>query len=379
MMKKVKNEAKGTIWYGMHMYPGVAEYAEEDQKPYRVCILEDTIRSMGPSFAGKPVFVLHVDEIEKDLNKLREEADGWVIESFYNKADGKHWAKFITCSEKAEEAIEKGMKLSNCYLPKGFGPGGTWNGLSYDREITSAEYEHLAIVPNPRYEESIIMSPDQFKKYNDDKLSELTKLANNKQGDGKMKFSFFKRAKVENSADLDSMSVVLPKSGKEIALERLINEADEKEMKKDEPKMAHPEHMVEVDGKKMTVNDLVKAYKDACEGMKKMHDDDMDPSMENEEDQDMETAKKEVPKSDSEKEGEKETLKLEEEEEKEVKDAKKNEEDEAAKEKEEKKKNAKEKADRLKNAPDNAHQYEVKSIMLSGDQVQRGKARYGSN
>lgn len=248
-LKFIYNEAKGTVWYGMHFYPGCAEYQEPEKPAYRVLLKEPALRVMDPTFAGCPVFVQHVDEIETDINELRKEADGWVVESFFNQADGKHWAKFITCSDRAEQAIKRGMRLSNCYLPTKFISGGTWNGISYEREITDGEYEHLAIVPNPRYEESVIMTPDAFKAYNEQKLTELTKLANhnnNKKGDWKMKLNWFKRQKVENSTELDGMCVILPKSHKEISIEKLINEADEMEMKKDEAKMAHPDHMVEV-------------------------------------------------------------------------------------------------------------------------------------
>lgn len=361
------SEAKGNIYYGLHFYSGLAEYKEGD-KSQRVYLTEDTLRNMDPTFAGRPVFVLHVDEIETDLNELRKEADGWVVDSFYNQADGKHWAKFIVVSEKGERAIANGMKLSNCYIPKTFGSSGTWNGITYDREITSGEYEHLAIVPDPRYEESVIMTPDEFKEYNESKIQELKKLANNKEGETKMKFSFFKRTKVENSTDLDAMCVVLPKSSKEVFLAKLINDADDSEMKKGEPQMAHPDHQVDVDGHKMTVNDLLGKYKDACgalHAMKKNEEEDagMDPAEENAEDQDKEYSKEEPDMSGDDKEAEKSSMKLEKEEEKEVKDAKKQ--------------NAREKADRLKNADKNIHA-PVAHVYLSDDQVSRGKSLYGS-
>lgn len=385
---RIKNEAKGSIFYGMHFYPGCAEYVEENKKPYRVFLNDATIRSMGPSFQGKPVFVLHVDGVNDDLNALRGEADGWVIESFYNAADGKHWVKFIVCSEKGERAIKQGMKLSNCYMPKGFSSGGEWNGISYDREITGGEYEHLAIVPNPRYQESVIMTPEKFKAYNSDKLLEIERLSNTKQGDAKMKLSWFKRQKVENSTDLDGMCVILPTSKKEVSIEKLINEADDKEMKKGEPKMANPDHFVEVDGKKMTVDSLMKKFNAMCEKKNDDDDDDMDsedPAMND--DDDMETAKKKTPKTDDEKKSEKQTLKLEEEEEKEVKDSKKNEDedddedDEDEKEKmmakKNKKKNAREKADRLRNANSDS-QIPQAVVMLSDDKVARGKQLFGS-
>lgn len=361
----------------MHFYPGCAEYEEPNQPPYRVLLKEPALRLMDPTFAGCPVFVQHVDEIETDINELRKEADGWVVESFFNQADGKHWTKFVVCSDRAEQAIKKGMRLSNCYLPTELGPPGTWNGISYEKEILSADYEHLAIVPNPRYEESVILSPDQFKKYNEQKLSELVKIANHKKGEEKMKFNFFERKKVENSLDMENMTVVLPKSQKERVLSKLINEADDAEMKKDEPKMAHPNHMVEMNGEKMSVGDLVKKHAEACNALEEMKkekpeaksndEDDADgddDGMENDGSQDMETAGKEVPMPEDDKEGERKSLELEEEEEKEVKDAKRM--------------NALEKSERLKNAHKTAHLREV-TISLSDDQVSRGKSLYGSN
>lgn len=379
-MVKNAEEAKGSIFYGLHFYPGLAQYQEEGKQPYRVFLNEDTLRTMDPSFAGRPVFVLHVDDIETDINELRKEADGWVSESFYNAADGKHWAKFIVVSEKGLEAVKRGMKLSNCYVPKNFGPGGTWNGIDYQREITNGVYEHLAIVPNPRYEESVIMTPDEFKKYNEDKLIELERLKNHKtEGEGKMKISWFKKTKVDNAADIEAMSVVLPKSSKEISLTRLINEADEKEMKKDEPVVAQGHHLVDCNGKTMTVNDMVAKHKEMCDAMEEMKkpkeekevmdddDDDSsdDPAAENDdEDQDMEHAKEKTPMPEDDKQGEKKTLMLEKEEEKEVKDAKK--------------KNAKEKAERLKNADKNFNAYEEVRVSLSEDRVARGKSLYGS-
>lgn len=379
----IKNEGKGSVYYGMHFYPGCAEYAEPNQKPYRVFLNDNTIRSMGPSFEGRPVFVLHVDEVQDDLNRLRSEADGWVVESFYNQADGKHWVKFITTSDKAAQAIKSGMKLSNCYIPKSFANGGTWNGITYEREITAGEYDHLAIVPNPRYEESIILNPDQFKEYNERKLIELKKLANHKQGESVMKLSWFKKQKVENSTELETMCVVLPKSGLEVEVAKLLNEADEREMKKKEPQMADLEHLVELKGKKMSVKELMNEYDAMCS--KNESDDDsgsMDPAMND--DQGLEYASKEVPMSEDDKEAEKQAMALMKEEKEEIREPKQNEEDDEEEKKKKKKeaaeakKNAKEKADRLRNANNAQHIPEVR-VSLSSDRVARGIQLFGSD
>ncbi len=375
---------KGKIYYGLHFYPGLAAYQEPDGDELRVFLNEDTLRQMDPSFAGRPIFVQHVDEVEKNTDILREEADGWVINSFYNETDGKHWVRFIVVSDKAERAIARGLKLSNCYVPNSYGPSGTWNGLSYDKEITGAVYEHLAIVPNPRYEESVIMTPDEFKKYNEDKLTELKRLSNSKEkGSSIMKFTFWKKEKVENTLDLENMMVSLPKTKREISIAKLINEADEDA----HTKMAHPDHMVDVDGERMTVKRMVDCYKQAMEKMKDSEDEKMEDEETEEEKEDAKKLHKEGEDREEneypEVEADDSWEKKQERGHKNPKTKEMNEEDEEEKEHKkmkdaEKRKNAKEKADRLRNAYLTAEapvRYEVSTVE---SQVARGKSKYGS-
>lgn len=359
-------KGKGKVYYGMHFYPGVAEYSEPGQEPYRVFLNEETIRQMDSTFPGRPVFVEHVDEVEQNVNKLREDADGWVIESFYNQADGKHWVKFIAVTDAAEQAIKSGFRLSNAYMPKGFGPGGLWNGVSYAKEVQGGEYDHLAIVRNPRYQESVIMTPEQFKAYNQNLEIELQKIANSKdKGVKTMKLNLFKRAKVENAADFESVCVTLPKSGKEMTLSEAVETADKFVNMQG---YASGDHMVKVGENEMSVNDLVKAHTDCMNEMTKMKEAKENGSeeelatedepvevggdMANEEDEEVEKAK--------------------------MKDKPKKENEEDKEEKEEKKKNSTKRFNSLKNAHLNAVE-EVARVELSEDRVKRGIARYGSN
>lgn len=272
---------KGSIFYGMHFYSGLAEYKEPNGSSERVYLNEDTIRSMDPTFAGRPVFVDHVEGVDSNIDNVKKEADGWVIESFFNTADGKHWVKFIVVSERGEMAIRSGMRLSNAYQPLSSKPGGLWNGITYQREITSGEYEHLAIVKCPRYDESVVMSPEEFKQYNESQIQELKKLSNSQDKENKMGFNFFKRAKVENSIDAD-LRIVLEKSKVEKSIAQMINEADEMEMKaKDDKKneeegkkpMAAMDHMVKLhDGSMCNVGELVEKHKAMMDSMGKESD-----------------------------------------------------------------------------------------------------------
>lgn len=358
----VKN-SQGKIFYGLHFYDGLAEYQEPGKEPYRVYLNEKTIRSMDPTFAGRPVFVRHVDEVSQNIDKLKLEADGWVVKSFYNKADGKHWAEFIVVSEKAENAIKNGWKLSNCYQAKAAIAGGLWNGIEYKKEIIEAEYEHLAIVNDPRYEESIILTPEEFKKYNESHLAQLERVSNNK-GDPVLKF--FKKTKVENAIDPD-MSVVLPKSGLELTLTQIVNNLDEYEIKKKEPQMANGEHMVEMNGMKMTVNEMMDKHMKMCDELavmkKPMNDEEAGATGESGD----QMAEGETPSDISNMEEKEKPLQISEPKDKEVEM--------------EKQKNAADKAKAVVDAPvkSDAGVLKLMAIDLSSDKVARGLARYGSN
>jgi hypothetical protein len=369
----MRNEGKGSVWYALHFYPGIAQYSEMGKDPYRVFLNEDTLRKMDPSFAARPVFVLHVDDVHDDLDTLRGEADGWVTKSFYNQKDGKHWVEFIAVSEKCKQAIADGWRVSNAYVPTDYGPAGTWNGMDYQRQITNGEYEHLAIVPNPRYEESVILSPEQFKAYNAAKDNELEKLRNSKERPMKLKDLLFRKTKVDNAADFESLTVLLPKSKKEISVLDLIANADDLEERKEE-EMANGDHSVMVDDHKMKVNELVEKYKQACaklhaiqdatedvdvsddEEIENKDDEEKDKELENQEDEDKDKKTKALDK----KENDIDRDKLAEEA---IKEAKRT---------------AREKAERLRNAPKNIENaLEDVPVYLTSDGLQRGLSRYG--
>ena len=359
---KLKNAKEGPkILYGLHMVEGVAEYREPGKEPYRILISEKAIKNMDPTFAGKPIYVEHVDEV--DLDNLQAEADGYVIESFFNKADGKHWTKFIVVSDDAHNAIRNGWKLSNAYIVKEKTRGGVWHGVDYKEEIVRGEYEHLAIVSNPRYTESVILTPEQFKEYNASKEIELTKLANsqtkksetNNKGVTMGKFNLFKKEKIDNSADLEATSVVLPKSKKEVTVSEAIELADTLQNMNG---YANGDYFVKVGDEEMSVNDLSEKYLQMC----KKNSEEEEAKKANEAKEKEEAAKKEN-------EGKEEEPKKENEDAED--DKKKENEDEE--EKEDKKANE---FLKLKNAEAEARK--STPISIGSDRTAVGKSRYGS-
>lgn len=240
-------------YFGLHMSPGVAEYQEKEGS-LTILVNEDAIKKMDATFSGKPVYVDHVPEV--DVSKV-ELADGFVVKSFYNAFDGKHWVEFMVVSDKGHEAIRKGWRLSNAYIPKTYATGGQWHGVTYQKEVTDGEYEHLAIVNNPRYDESVIYTADEFKAYNERKETELKRLANSKQGE-KSVLKIFKKTKIENEADFDQMMVTLPKSKVDKTFAETVELADKFV---NMAGYAAAEHMVKVnDDEEMSVGDMTDCY-----------------------------------------------------------------------------------------------------------------------
>lgn len=334
-------------FYGLHMAEGCAEYREPDKEPYKIFVGEKTIFNMNKSFEGKPVFVGHADEVGPEITP-----DGHVIRSFFNKVDGKTWCEFIVTSDKGMDAINAGWKLSNAYIIKQSAQGGRWHGIDFDKEVIEAEYDHLAIVDDPRYAESIIMTPEQFKEYCKNKELELESVQNsnnNKPKKGKSMLNFFKKEKLENASDFDGVSVMLPKSKKEIEIARLINEADEEAMNEDQPQYAVAHEIVKInEDEEMTVEELINKYKNMCEEIENM-------------------------KKNEEKEEEK---KEENEEEEKEKEKEENEDEEEKKEENEDEEEKKENSNYKKLM--NAGSFSSEILETSIDQVERGRIKYGS-
>ena len=292
-------DLKGKIFYGLHFVPGVAEYREKDPIE-RIYINEQTAKNMDSSFQGRPVFVQHEDKVDE---KKFEDADGYVIESFYNKSDGSHWAKFFIRKEEAyNKIVNEGWRLSNAYRPSSTMAGGECHGVQYDKQIVEGVYEHLAIVPVPRYDESVVYSPQEFKDYNERREAELNKVANSKPKNKgiNIMFDFFKKEKVNNEKDIEDLVVTLPNSKKEMCILDLIKNADSKivnDEKKDESKEAQrnmdmdekkenmdmdekkenmDEHMVKVNGEEMKLSDLKSKYEQMMKKKNMDEDEDMD-------------------------------------------------------------------------------------------------------
>lgn len=278
-MKKISDFPKR--YYGLHFSPGVVEYPGLGK---RVFISPEVSKEMDPSFSGKPLFVQHRDDYE--VETLPAESDGVVVKSFYNMYDGNHWVEFLTISDEADQKIKEGWLLSNSYKAQVDNVGGESKNVSYDHAVSSAIYHHMALVKKPRYENSVIYSPEEFKAYNDKLKAQLEHLQNSKEEDSIM---FFKKTKAENSDALKDMSVVLPKSKVEKTVMQLINEADETEASKSESKKATDDMLVTWGEEEVTVGQLkaklqefIDQAKEAVEEFEEVIDEDIEEETEEE-------------------------------------------------------------------------------------------------
>lgn len=258
-MKKLFHNSKQEprVFYARHIAPGVCGYEDET-----VFLAEDTLRKMDSTFAGKPIYVGHQ---KVNLENLQQEAQGYVVESFYLPEDGAHWAKIIIVGDEGHEAVGKGWAVSNAYMPEAFGANGEWHNVPYNREITDAKYTHLAIVDNPRYEEAEIMTPEEFKTYKESKREQLKQLENSKtqKGEKRMNWKLFEKKEVTNSEDIANKMVELS-NGSTVSIAEMINAVEEdlkaKEEKKDKCNEDILEKVVKVNGEDMKVSELVKAF-----------------------------------------------------------------------------------------------------------------------
>lgn len=152
ILQSVENEKR---WPGMYegyfLEQGLVNY--KDVKIGVGLLPKPTIDMMLNSFIGRPVVIYHKDVTAENCNEF---AVGYVINSFFEPSTGKYKVQFLITKDEAHDKIKEGFELSCAYNIKQTGGSGTWHSLSYDFEIKGGEFTHLALVPNPRYENSTI-------------------------------------------------------------------------------------------------------------------------------------------------------------------------------------------------------------------------------
>lgn len=278
MSEKHNAKQLPTTYYVRHMIPGVCGYSSEN-----VLVDLDAIKKMAPTFAGKPIYVGHQTV---DVEELENESVGTVFDCFYNECDGWFWSRVTIHGDAGHEALRKGWAPSNAYIPNEWGNGGQFNAVDFNRKILNGVFTHLAIVQNPRYEEAKFFTPDEYRKYQEEKRNELNQLLNSKdEKKGISMFKIFKKAEskteITNEADVTDDSIV-EFEGKEYSVkdfrellnakskknedeskkedEEKANEEDESKKKDESEKENEDDSKYTVDGEEVSLKDLKNSY-----------------------------------------------------------------------------------------------------------------------
>lgn len=122
--------------------PGVVKFGDKNLMIY---ISKEAIERYSHRLKGKPVTIGHIEGITEENAQKVSVGDvavctepGECIVTIKN--------------EEADRLIEGGERFSCCWVPVKWGEGGTWHNIPYDKELVEMDFTHLAIVPDPRYE-----------------------------------------------------------------------------------------------------------------------------------------------------------------------------------------------------------------------------------
>ncbi len=218
-------------YFGLHFRDGIAGgYKAKSGKTINVLITEEAINKMRSTYEGKPIFTEnHVKEVTDDNI---QNSVGYVVKSFHNPDDGHEWVEFLITKQEGDHAIKNGWKLSNSFDISDSAGGGYFHGVEYCQTIKNGVYDHVAIVQQPRYKESIILNPAEFKEYNKKKREEKEKFQNSIQNSTQktnevfMPFGLFSRTKLEKSEEILNACVRLD-NGSEFTISELVSKHTE--------------------------------------------------------------------------------------------------------------------------------------------------------
>lgn len=239
------------FYYCRHMVNGLCGYDDEI-----VLVDTDAMKRMAPSLNGKPVYNGAHDTrgYDERLEDIKESPCGYVTETFYNEADGWLWSKMIIIDDEAHDNIATGAySVSNAYIPTDSGAGGVHLNLPYDRRVLNADFTHIALVKNPRYEEAKIYTPEQFNDYQEGKRKQFTNSKTEEKKGSFMKFFKTKKEEVSQIGEATSVELTNSKGEKvEVSVEEMVNAVVAAQAKP---------QVIKVGDKEMTLDELVNSYK----------------------------------------------------------------------------------------------------------------------
>jgi hypothetical protein len=205
---------------------GVCTYNDET-----IYLSQSTLERAMRSMKGRPVVIKHQ---KVNPANMQDHAVGYVTDSGqFDSFDAGFTCPFLVFDDEGKEVIAKDYSVSCAYIPKAFGIGGTWHNTPYDREVTELEFTHLALVPDPRYEDAKIYE-------------------NSKDDDNTTKETYnMEKIEVEQGFLTSLLALVQ---------QPFLNAKDKEEDTKDKEDAKVDDDEMEYEGKKYSKKELVNAF-----------------------------------------------------------------------------------------------------------------------
>lgn len=234
-----------------YIEPGLADYTAEGVG--LVLVQKPALDKMNPTFVGMPVVNFEHTDLEPDelfdldAAQIDEFADGVVAATGYDPDTGWYFADMMIWDEETQNNVDNnGYSVSCAYDVIDAASGGSYHNVDYQEEVLDGQYKHMAIVPNPRYEDAWIIR--------NSKPTGGTAVLGKK----KRRENMPKPDNMENTEDMDNR-YVMRENGDKMPLNELV--AQYKEMKAasnaEDEELLNEEDMVEVDGEQMRIKDML--------------------------------------------------------------------------------------------------------------------------
>lgn len=148
---KLQNEQQWPkIYTKKFLEQGLVDYSDSD---YGTLLLsKETIDALIPSFLGKPVIIKH---FEVTPDNFLDYSVGNITNIYFNPTDGWYYVDFCITHDEGHKKLDEGWGVSCFYSANKKFIEGKYHNIPYHGEIVGGAGEHLALVPNPRYEECL--------------------------------------------------------------------------------------------------------------------------------------------------------------------------------------------------------------------------------
>lgn len=322
---------------------------------YTVLLTKESLERMAPTIQGVPVVMDHPDVKITDQNIAGLPVVGRVADMHYDEQNEVWLAHFVVDDAQAVQYLQQGYGVSTAWFGDKYAAGGTYNNVPYDKELIDGRYEHLAIVANPRYE---MASDPIFLNSKDGQIDQPKGNINTEQKKESVSMLGKLIKKVTQREEImvnSNENLLVEIDGVETPLKDVIEVVAE--LNRNAKKMVNGDDEVDVDGKKMSVNELIDAYKSSKKNS----------APEEKKENESESEKKDDEKKENESESEKKDDEKKD-------DEKKENSVDADKEQKE----TVERFNELDNAHLNAKDDNVPSFLSLKERVDMGRKRYGS-